>query len=64
MNLTSMWMMLWREVKTKKNYEFWFVVNGTPIRFSLTECALIFGLRIDVLLINFIINFLELVHVP
>ena len=45
MTLTSMWMMLCCEVQTKKNNEFWFVVNGTPICFSLMEYALISGLR-------------------
>ena len=44
-NLAAMWMMLCREVETKKEHESWFVVNGIPIRFSLVEYALISGLK-------------------
>ena len=43
--LAPLWMLQCRAVKTKKNFEMWFVVNGIPIRYSLMEHALISGLN-------------------
>lgn len=41
----GMWMFLLRTVCTEKKKEVWFLVNGTPIRYSLREHALISGLN-------------------
>ncbi|EOA35566.1 hypothetical protein CARUB_v10020772mg [Capsella rubella] len=42
--LMGMWMLLLRTASLEKKNECWFIVNGTPIRYSLKEMALISGL--------------------
>ena len=39
-----MWYFILRQVETKKINEMWMLVNGIPMRFSMTEFALITGL--------------------
>ncbi|EOA36540.1 hypothetical protein CARUB_v10011622mg [Capsella rubella] len=39
--LMGMWMLLLRTASLEKKNECWFIVNGTPIRYSLKEMALI-----------------------
>lgn len=40
----GMWMLLVRTACTDRDNEFWFVVNGVPIRYSLREHGLLCGL--------------------
>ncbi|XP_010473965.2 PREDICTED: uncharacterized protein At3g43530-like [Camelina sativa] len=42
--LMGMWMLLLRTAHLEKKNECWFIVNGTPIRYSLREMAIISGL--------------------
>ncbi|KAF8092047.1 hypothetical protein N665_0426s0005 [Sinapis alba] len=41
----GMWMLLLRTMHTKKSRQAWFGVNGVPIRYSIREHALIYGLH-------------------
>lgn len=40
-----MWFFILRQIETNKDKELWMLVNGTPMRFSMEEYALITGLN-------------------